>query len=49
MELKIKEYLKLRINQVSEAVKVLPENSFLKGELLAFDSILRKLEEENRK
>lgn len=49
MEISIEDYLKKRIEQVSDAIKVLPENSFLRGELLAFNSILRKLEEENKK
>ena len=42
----LKSYLKQRIEQIKQAVEMLPDNAFLKGELLAFESIFKKLEEE---
>lgn len=49
---KIKNYLIERLKTIEKAIEILPKDAFLKGEYLAFNSILTKLkniEEEKKK
>lgn len=41
----LKKYLNDRLKTIGQAIMILDDNAFLKGEYLAFESILRKLEE----
>ena len=45
----LKKYLNNRLKTIGQAIMILDDNAFLKGEYLAFESILNKLEEEKWK